>query len=427
MGAGSGRFAYHFIDDLRKISAGRPLHFRYVLTDFTEASVESWRQHPQLRALEEEGRLEVRRFDAIEADLPWQGFANPCIVLANYFFDSIPQDAFAVREGVLCERLPVVASSQKESDVSDPDVLTRISVRYTERPTATDYYADADWNAILKQYSRLEGAEFSFPTSGLRLMDSFRRSANDRLLFIASDSGPSTLSGVSTMRGPMVNMHGSFSLETNLHALGEYISMQGGTFLHTGDRHGYLNVSSFLTGRPPDGYIRTRAAFEAEVDGFGPDDFFVFKRSLDEAERVLPLREALAVLRLSRWDPETLGTLFNSLINALPEADEGERDQLRLAVERVWRAYFPIGEETDVAFRLAMILFGIGDFGEALLYFQRSIELCGEHAATLYNMALCHLELEQRDRAFVVLERAIQLDPQALETRELQQRLSASA
>ncbi|MDX6458911.1 MAG: hypothetical protein QOE55_2608 [Acidobacteriaceae bacterium] len=430
LGAGTGRFAFQFIAALRELQSLRPPElppFRYVMTDFTEATFEYWRNHPSLRTLQEEGWLELARFDADgDHHLPWDHLKNPIVVLANYFFDSIPQDAFAIREATLHERLSTIVSSADEQDLSDPDVLTRIGVNYSEQPAPPDYYDNPAFNAILRTYTDLEGAEFTFPTTGLRCLESLSRLSSGRLLLIAGDSARSTLAGVAAMRGPVVNMHGSFSLTVNFHAFGEYVRAHGGESLHTEDRQAYLNVSAFLLGEPPRTYANTRAAFQDTVGSFGPDDFFVWKRALDSTQPKLTLREALAMLRLSRWDPETFGTLFATLLAEIPGAEEADRQQLRLAIERIWNAYYPVGEDTDVAFRAGMILFECGDFAGALELFESSAALCGPHTATFHNLALCHVELGDTARAMQALDEALALDADAVETQTLRNRLGGS-
>lgn len=45
---------------------------------------------------------------------------NPFILIANYFFDSIPQDSFVIENEQLCQNLLTLYGSQPEPDLSDP-------------------------------------------------------------------------------------------------------------------------------------------------------------------------------------------------------------------------------------------------------------------------------------------------------------------
>jgi hypothetical protein len=114
LGCGSGRFGYHFLArllDLLGRSSLRGVTLRYVLTDFTESNLAPLRSHPALQPWIEEGILDFAGFDATggeEIRLERSGtvlgagtlvnpLVNPLVVIANYVFDGVPQDAFAIR------------------------------------------------------------------------------------------------------------------------------------------------------------------------------------------------------------------------------------------------------------------------------------------------------------------------------------------
>ena len=51
---------------------------------------------------------------------------NPMIVVCNYIFDTLRQDAFRIVEGQLQEGLCTVISDQPEPDLTNPDIIKRI-------------------------------------------------------------------------------------------------------------------------------------------------------------------------------------------------------------------------------------------------------------------------------------------------------------
>ena len=68
LGVGSGNFSYYMLKALLEMAA--TLDFPvgkivYVMTDFTDANVGFWRNHPQLRAFFESGQMECAIFDAV--------------------------------------------------------------------------------------------------------------------------------------------------------------------------------------------------------------------------------------------------------------------------------------------------------------------------------------------------------------------------
>jgi len=112
LGAGAGRFAFHFLTRLAELCtrADLPLTaFRYIMTDIVPANRSFWRAHPNFQHYFENGVLETAAFDVTAPDglhldgsgaIIGKGFcAAPLVVISNYLFDSIPQDLFAIEAG----------------------------------------------------------------------------------------------------------------------------------------------------------------------------------------------------------------------------------------------------------------------------------------------------------------------------------------
>ena len=157
LGAGSGRFAHHFLTQFDD-GAGQ---VRYVLTDVSRANIDFWRGHPSFQKFVAQGRLDFARFDA-EADDSIRlehsgatiapGYARPLIVIANYVFDGIAQDAFVVENGRLHECQAIVDEGTP-IDSSPSARIAAIGVNYQPQPARPDYYDDAAWNALLVTHS----------------------------------------------------------------------------------------------------------------------------------------------------------------------------------------------------------------------------------------------------------------------------------
>lgn len=112
LGAGPGRFSYHFLTrffPLLKRSPLADLNIKYVITDFVPETVAFWQEHERFRPWVEAGMLDFALFDAVDLrpitlshsrqTLHPEDAANPLILIANYFFDSLPQDCFVVKDG----------------------------------------------------------------------------------------------------------------------------------------------------------------------------------------------------------------------------------------------------------------------------------------------------------------------------------------
>lgn len=442
LGSGPGRFAYLFLKKflgLLRDSALKEVRVRYVMTDFAERNLEYWRAHPWLRPFVEEGALDFALFDAErdeELTLAHSGEAlsagapgNPLVVVSNYFFDSLPQDAFAVSEGRLYETLVTVSTAQKEPDADDPEILTRAELSFENVPAEGDYYEDPAWNRILEGYRRrLPAASFLFPAAALKCVEYFRRLSGGRMLLLSGDRGYNGDEAILRGHGaPALAVHGSFSLMVDYQIIGEYCRALGGQVIHPAHRHESLNVSAFLFGAADGGFVETRQAYEEAVGKFGPDDFFILKEGVARVYDSLSPAQLLAFLRLSGWDYKRFLECLPVLKNHLPELDETQKQELYEAARRVWEAYLPIGEDEDLAFHIGTLLLEMEFYGEALDFLQHSLDLYGAEPGTVYNMAVCCHSLRQTEKALEYVEHALELDAEFDAARALRIKLHSAA
>jgi tetratricopeptide (TPR) repeat protein len=419
LGAGCGRFAYLFLKQLQDVGGDLSLsglRVKYVMTNFTEGMLDCWVSHPWLRPFVANDSLDFAVVDA-ERDHPItlrcsaetltrESLVNPLVVLANYFFDSVPQDVFTRREGKLYEVSVTLTAPDGEPAPSTAGVLGDIDCAYEEHAVTGDAYEREDWNQVLRTYEgRSTDASFAFPTVALQCLDRFRRLSRDRLLLLAADQGYYHEDNLPDAASPPVLMdHGSFSMYVNYHALGRSCLNQGGHVLHPARPGRWLNVSAFLFGGAAEEYRETARTYDEVVNRFGLDDFFTLKKGVEKVYAGLDLAQLLAYLRSSRWDPNILLGCTPVLQVLLPDASAAERREMRTAVARVWDHYYPIGEEADLPFSLGRLLYVIGDYDEALRYYEQSRDLYGTEVVTLYNMALCHHRLGQNALAIRTLE-----------------------
>jgi tetratricopeptide (TPR) repeat protein len=355
---------------------------------------------------------------------------NPLVVVSNYFFDSLPQDAFAVAGGQLFETLVTVSTDQKEPDAGDPEILARAELSFEDVPAEGDYYAVPAWNRMLEDYrQRLPAASFLFPAAALKCVEYFQRLSGGRMLLLSGDRGYHSDEALLHGQGePTLAVHGSFSMMVDYQLIGERCRQLGGQVLHPAHRHESLNVSAFLFGDTGGGFVETRQAYAEAVEKFGPDDFFTLKEGVAGVYDSLSPGQLLAFLRLSCWDYRRFLECLHVFKSHLPELDESQKQELYEAVRRVWDAYLPIGEEDDLAFHIGTLLLEMEFYGEALEFLQHSVDLYGAEPGTAYNMAVCCHGLRRTGKALEYVERALELDAEFDAARALRIKLlSASA
>ncbi|NET56060.1 MAG: tetratricopeptide repeat protein [Symploca sp. SIO2E6] len=426
LGAGSGRFAYHFLKKFFEFFHRSPLNHisvKYVMTDFTDRNLAFWRSHPFLYPFVRSGVLDFARFD-MERDrqltldygsyiLSAATLKNPLIVLANYVFDSIPSDAFSVRNGQLYESLVTLIPPQPVSDLNDPTLINQVEINFEDYPITSNYYDNPNFNKILENYrQRLQDTTILFPRVGLKCIDNLRYLSGDRLLLISGDKGYSQEQALLNRGYPSLTRHGHcFSLMVNYNAIRQYFLQIGGQFLNIAHRHNSLNICAFLLGSPFKGCVETRLAFTEHIEQLGPDDFFSLKKAIENHYDTLTLPQILAWLRASGWDANIFLGSFPTLIQHLNTASESFQQELYQAIEGIWETYYPIGEQKDLAFHLARLLYKMRYYREASLYLQYSLMLYGANAITLYNLGKCYYRLGQLEQAIEQLDRALEVDP----------------
>lgn len=378
LGAGAGRFAYHFLRRFGALHAASPLRDQpvcYVLSDLSERNLAAWGAHPSLQPfLGATGRLrlDMARFD-LERDGAFHllrsgevlrpgALRNPLVVLANYIFDSTRQDAFVVRDGRLFEVLVTLRSAAPAApDPEDPALLAGLEVGHEERPVQGGYYGEAGWDAILEGYLQLPQACLLFPVSAFACVERLAQLAAGRLLLLAGDKGFTKKESLIGLRPPGLSFHGSFSFWVNFHALATMVQARGGVALCQEHTARSLAVCAFLLGEHATGYAETRLAFAEVIGRNGPDDFFTLKKILDggdgggaprgRAADMLAPDQVLAVLRLFAFDPDLFTRLAPALLAAPPAP--ALRGDLLQALDRVAEAWYPIpGADADALPRL---------------------------------------------------------------------------
>lgn len=164
IGAGHGRFTYLFLRHLLRTqpswrACGLPeTPFVYVCTDVAEANLTFCQNHQAFQQFIQDGWLDFALFDAnctesVESAQVHLRIANrllprnhPIALVANYVLDSLLTDGIQitmsdehsdVRIPEYSRSLVAVHSPQLESDLSDPDIISRMSLSWRWAPFST--------------------------------------------------------------------------------------------------------------------------------------------------------------------------------------------------------------------------------------------------------------------------------------------------
>lgn len=410
LGAGTGKFAYLLLRKLTALLRARDLPsdvIRYVMTECSESMVSEWRGNAWLAEFVSQGILDFKVFEAGESA---PKTAGPLVVIANYVFDSLPQDAFAVDHGDLHEILLTTCSA------SESQSFENLRFSFKHRPISSAHYQPAEWNSILEEYrTRVASATVLFPATTLKTLQKLGEAGDGRMLVLAADKGISHEEDLALLQGdPTLEFHasrGCFSQLVNFDAIGKYFQSKGGEALLPQKHLTSLNLCAFLQYDLGEHFPVTRRVYQHSADAFGPDDLFAVMSWLHDRLDQVPLAQAIALLRLTRWDATAFARLFPVIARHARNAGP-ERADLRDIVLRTWENHYPLyREENILAFYCGVVLLELRFFSEAYEMFRKSQQLFEPSAATSYNLALCCQGMNQPAEALALMREACALDP----------------
>ena len=436
LGTGHGRLSHLLLTRLRELvgtSGLPPLQLRYVMTDSAESNLRDQARNPVLAAAIADGVLDQAHFDCATSDrlvlrhagveLGPGDLANPLVVVANYIFDSLPQDAFRVRLGRLEQGLVRTAGGTGEPDWDDPRCLDGLQLHYTHVAAGPGHYGDPVRDAVLAAYAaELPDTAFSFPVSALDALDRLRALSGDRLLLLTADKGWMHRDELVGRGDPQPAGHGSFSMMVNYDAVAAWATGLGGRVLRPSSRTSSLVTMAVVLGEGD--WSETARAFADHVSG-GPVDRITVLTALLRNPDALTLAEALSALRLSDHDPVTLHGLVPVLHRTVDEAPYHQQRELTEALDRCWAHHVPATSTGDLPFEIGRLLGRMGRHRDATFYFMRSLELGGEHPVTHLQLGTSLQALGESALALVSFDRALALQPGLAMARAARLRLAA--
>ena len=415
MAAGSGCFSFYLLRELQK----RRRYFKilqnmklcYIMADFTADNPKSWQQNAKLKPFVDEGLLEFGIFrpqDDLTVRLcPQEDGAenkillskdqckNPLIAIANYFFDSIKQDAFQIQDGVLTEaRHTFICKRDQENPAAIKFESLRKSETYVDVPF--DYFDDPRMNNVLTSYKRdFENASMLFPTGAFHCISNLLEISRNRLVLISSDKGFTDGNYVRGRREqPFVAHHGIFSYSVNYDAIRRYFEALGGSSLNTTDDN--LSVSTavnILLAGANCVFEQSKCNFE-KVDRQNMCNYLYFMQDLlTEVEPKKSneiLRACMGFIQLCNFDPIVFCLAAPRIYMAIETINVFQEKRLLDILERVKDNFYSVQQQYDVFYWVGRIYYGLNRLDEALKAFADSLLAFGESSSALYYMAACY-------------------------------------
>lgn len=414
LGAGHGRLAFHILKHLERLTLQVGLNlpsYCYVLSDIVEDNLNFFDTHPQFQPYFDKGILDLSYFDAIQSNqillrrsnlkISSKELTQPLLVIANYFFDSIPKDLFWINDKKIFECSVSLHTHEDPEGMSTVDLLKKIKTEYGYFPMIPPYYEEAVLNEMLEDYRELLADSYLFfPHKGLQCLENLQQLSQEGLMLISMDKGFHELEEIQDVDTPEIVVHGSVSFWVNFHSFGLYSQKQGGKTLFPAFSNFHLELASLFLLPDAEKYTETHAAYHRVVNEYGPDDFNGLKNFSYKNLAKMEMPDLIGLLRLGAYDSSLFVNILPRLKQIGTQMTSQERSRLRQTIHQTWNMYFCINEPNDLAFEMAGILYQLGLYEEALTYFQFSVDLFGYTADVYYNKALCYYQLRQ-DQLFL--------------------------
>ncbi|MFC5528065.1 SAM-dependent methyltransferase [Cohnella yongneupensis] len=429
LGAGAGRLAYHVLHELRQLIdyAGIPLpSFRYVVTDLAMNNVLAWKEHPALQSYIADGWVDFARFDAVsdtELNLVVSGetisegdLQQPLIIVANYFFDGIPQELIYVGDGQIYEADVFVEYPDDNESLKPSEWLDRIALHYEHRRAPEyeqDTYPYRDTIALYQE--KLEDSHILFPVAGLTCLERLNRLSHAGFLLITADKGDHQLDIMQFAGPPELILHGSFSITTNYHAIQHVFEQKGAEALFPPQHYKNINVGCILHLDNPKTYANTRLAYRRCIERFGPDEFFSLKEWVDRHIDGMGMQQILSFWRLGGYDAEFFIQCAKRISGLMEEANDEERQDIVRGIELMWSSYYVMAvQRYDLALDAGLILFEMGMYEDSKRYLEFSVEQEQDEVVSTvyYCLAICYFELELIEEALHYLRKLLEVEPE---------------
>ncbi|MEV5030669.1 SAM-dependent methyltransferase [Paenibacillus sp. LPE1-1-1.1] len=427
LGAGSGQLAFHVLKELALLidfaGIGLP-PFRYVMSDLPVKNIAYWQQHRSLMPYVQQGVLDFAQFDAVkdaELHLTQSGITirpgdleQPLLIVANYFFDSIPQELLYVDESKIFECRVSMQVEEEDSDygLTASDRLGKLVPEYHYLRAAEYERESYPFREVIEIYKqKLEDSHILFPEIGLACLQRLGQLSQAGFALLTADKGDHRLENWEFAEPPKLIHHGSFSLTANYHAIQHTFEQKGALASFTEHHYKNLNVGCILMLPSPVSFFQTRLAYRRFVDRFGPDDFFSLKLWFDEHVETLALSQILAFWRLARYDSQLFVQSAKRIGLLLPDSGEEESEDLRQGIHAMWAGYYPLNEQQDLALDCAMLLYQLDLYEDARVFFERSLADHEGNAEVFYCMAICCYESGHETAAASYAELALERVP----------------
>lgn len=400
LGAGHGKFSFYILKFLEFFNSFSKYKIIYIASDISQQNIDYWQQHINLQHYINNNQLDFAKFNPVKDQniylinskitIKKHSLNKPIFVIANYVFDTLPHDAFQCKDSNLLANNIDIQCKKNFS-------FKNLKYKYKQQPIINqNYYKQQIYNNILNKYQQiLPNGSFLLPVGALSAIDNIKLFSNSNTVFLVADKGNTALSDFIDLEDPNIAEHGSISFMVNFHAIKTYFELTNGNSVIMPNTNTDLQIALFMSDTPRTFEVGNFIAKKLLAD-INPQYLINLCYTDHNINNWQCLDQILAVLTISKWDPDLFYDLADQLLNFIDKSIKKkifnvEQEQtILIGLELVWDYFFKLEKNQDLPFMLANIYYSLEKFELATKFFKISIQEFGASKEALYNIKLCN-------------------------------------
>jgi len=432
LGAGLGKFSFYFLKAFFTVEHPKnPIKIRYIMSDVAEKNKNFWKENGCLQPFIDAGHLELAILDIAEytnnnevfSILEKKSNKSPLIIIANYVFDCIKQDAFIIQDKKLHEVQFQIKSTHKNYDQLKSENLRSLKFDFLINPnsiynsnpiSSPTSHNELIINQILKQYTDIladsDTSVFSLPLGAIDFLNEIEKLTNNNYFLIAGDKGIAQMDKWNNFElKELFSYDGCYAFMMNFDILGRYIQAKGGDSLLSHNTNSFkicLYHSKYSFSVLPN----TTELFLNYFESYSADEFCYSIEAVRPHFYGFSLKALIGYLRLSCWDMDVYQDIHDRLVELVcyKEIDLSSNlvDDLKRVEEYVY--YYP--GSANIYNQLGIVYQSIGQATQAIRLYKKALLVWGETTEPHHNLGMVYDALKDENAAIYHYKKAIELN-----------------
>ena len=180
----------------------------------------------------------------------------------------------------------------------------------------------------------------------------------------------------------------------------------------------HIATGIFSSGFSLEHFSQLQMAIQQMIRGFSPTDYFIIYEHFIAHYKECSLEVMASYLNLSHWDPYVFDHISDYVCELAEEGDPDVVTFLAKNMHRIADNFYFLPSSEDTLFSIGVFFQNIGEFMNAIAYYEKSLRYFGDCDVVLFNLGICSYSLDQHDKAIYYLQRAHTCNPEAIDAKE---------